>query len=111
MTGINKVILIGNLGADPEVKDIGNKQVANFNLATTKSYKNAKGERVEKTEWHRCVIWGKPAGVMKQYVKKGSKIYVEGENQTRSYEKDENTFYVTEVVCDEMNMLDGKKDQ
>lgn len=108
---VNKVILIGNLGADPEVKSTpSNVKVANFNVATTESWTDAKsGERQERTEWHRIVLWRKLAEIAGQYLKKGSKIYVEGKLQTRSWD-DQNgqKRYMTEVVADQMQMLDSR---
>lgn len=83
MAGVNKVILVGNLGADPEVKYLeGDNVVANVSLATTEAYKNRNGERVEQTEWHDLELWGGQAKVAEQYLKKGSQIYVEGRIKT-----------------------------
>tara|TARA_Y100000588_G_scaffold201921_1_gene215576 strand:- start:20 stop:463 length:444 start_codon:yes stop_codon:yes gene_type:complete len=111
--GVNKVILIGNLGADPEVKYTSSGvPVANFNLATSESWTDkTTGERQERTEWHRLVLWRKLAEIAGQYLKKGGKIYVEGKLQTRSWD-DQNgqKRYTTEVVVDEMQMLDGRSD-
>ena len=111
--GINKVILIGNLGADPEVKYTPDgTAVANFNLATTESWTNrTSGERQERTEWHNVVLWGKRAKPSGQYLKKGSRIYVEGKLQTRSWEDQSGQKrYMTEVVVDDMQMLDSRGD-
>ena len=108
---VNKVILIGNLGKDPEIRtlDNGNK-VANFSIATTESYNDkASGKRVDQTEWHNIVIWGKLADIVEKYMKKGSSGYFEGKLQTKSYEKDGVTRYRTDVVCSQMTMLGGKK--
>ena len=106
---INKAILIGNLGSDPELRSTpSGVQVANFSLATTESWTDKSGERQERTEWHRVVIWRRLAEVAGQYLKKGSKIYIEGKLQTRSRE-DQNgqKRYTTEVVANSMEMLDG----
>jgi single-strand DNA-binding protein len=110
---VNKVILIGNLGKDPEIRtlDNGNK-VANFSIATTESYNDkASGKRVDQTEWHNIVIWGKLADIVEKYMKKGSSGYFEGKLQTKSYEKDGVTRYRTDVVCSQMTMLGGKKQE
>lgn len=111
--GVNKVILIGNLGADPEVRYTpAGVAVANFNLATSESWTDRNtGERQERTEWHRIVMWRKLAEIAGQYLKKGSKIYTEGKLQTRSWE-DQNgqKRYTTEVVVDDMQMLDSRGD-
>ena len=87
MAGVNKVILVGNLGADPEIKEVNNTQAANVSLATSESWtdKNT-NQRQEKTEWHRLVFWDKLADIAAQYLKKGSQIYVEGKLQTRSWD-------------------------
>ena len=106
---INKVILIGNLGSDPELRVTpSGVEVANFSLATTESWTDKSGERQERAEWHRIVLWRRLAEVAGQYLKKGSKIYIEGKLQTRSWE-DQNgqKRYTTEVVANSMEMLDG----
>ena len=111
MAGVNKVILIGNLGADPEVKYLDSGvAVANFSLATTESYKNKEGERVSQTEWHNIVLWRGLAEVAEKYLKKGNSVYIEGKIRNRNWEdKDGNTRYTTEILADNMTML-GKKD-
>ena len=109
--GVNKVILIGNLGSDPEVKYTpAGVPVVNFNLATSESWSDrATGERQERTEWHRLVLWRKLAEIAGQYLKKGSKIYVEGKLQTRSWDdQGGQKRYTTEVVVNEMEMLDSR---
>ena len=113
MAGVNKVILIGNLGKDPEVRYLDNGvAVANFSLATTENYKNKAGERVSQTEWHNIVLWRGLAEVAEKYLKKGSSIYIEGKIKTRKWEdKDGNTRYNTEILADNMSMLGGKKPQ
>lgn len=109
MAGVNKVILVGNLGKDPEVRTLENgRKVANFSLATSESYKDRNGERVERTEWHNIVFWGPVADVIERYVKKGSKLYVEGKLRTRSYEQDGVKKYITEIDGQSMTMLDAK---
>jgi single-strand DNA-binding protein len=110
MAGVNKVILIGNLGKDPEITNIGNDvKKAAFSLATSESYKNKDGNKVEQTEWHNIVIWRGLADVAERYLHKGSKIYLEGKLKYRSYDdKDGNKKYITEIVGDTFTMLDGK---
>lgn len=91
MAGVNKVILVGNLGADPEVKYLeGDNVVANFSLATTEAYKNRNGERVEQTEWHDLEVWGPQAKIVEQYLKKGSQIFVEGKIRTEKWTDENN---------------------
>ncbi len=109
MSGVNKVILVGRLGRDPEVRHLENgATVANFSLATSETYKDrTTGERKEQTEWHNVVLWRGLAEVVEKYVKKGDMIYVEGKLRTRSWEKDGVTRYTTEVVGDNMTMLGG----
>ncbi|WP_457653469.1 single-stranded DNA-binding protein [Rhodocaloribacter sp.] len=109
--GINKVILIGNLGQDPELRYTGNgTAVCNMRLATSESYKDANGEWVEKTEWHTVVAWSRLAEICNEYLKKGSQVYFEGSLQTRSWEdRDGNTRYTTEVKAREMLIL-GSRD-
>ena len=110
MAGINKVILVGNLGKDPEVRHLDNGvAVANFSLATTENYKNKEGERVSQTEWHNIVLWRGLAEVAEKYLKKGANIYIEGKIRTRKCEdKDGVTRYSTEILGDNMTMLGGK---
>ncbi len=106
---VNKVILIGNVGNDPEVQYVQEDvPVAKFRLATSESYKNRNGERITNTEWHNIVIWRGLAKVVEQYVKKGSKLYIEGKLTHRQYEKDGQTRYFTEIVAREMTMLDSR---
>lgn len=108
--GINKVILVGNLGQDPELRYTGSgTAVCNMRLATNESYKDASGQLVEKTEWHSVVAWSRLAEICGEYLKKGSMVYFEGSLQTRSWDdKDGNTRYTTEVKAREMMMLDSK---
>jgi single-strand DNA-binding protein len=108
--GVNKVILIGNLGHPPEVRtgDSGNT-VTSISLATSESWKDkTSGEQKEKTEWHRVVFFNKLAEIAGQYLTKGSKVYIEGKLTTRKYEKDGQTRYTTEIIADQMQMLDGR---
>lgn len=111
MAGINKVILVGNLGRDPEVRTLeSGASVAQFTLATTESYKNKNGERVDNTEWHNIVLWRGLAEVAGKYLKKGSKVYLEGKITSRSWDDKETGHkkYITEIVADNMVMLDSK---
>lgn len=108
--GVNKVILIGNLGKEPEVRYFpSGDAIANATLATTESWKDrTSGEQKEHTEWHNLVFPGKLGEIAGKYLKKGSKIYVEGSLKTRSWEKDGVKRYTTEIRVSEMQMLDGK---
>ncbi len=109
--GLNKVMLIGNLGADPEVRyTAGGAAVANVRLATADTWRDKdSGETQERTEWHRVVFFGRLAEIVEQYVKKGSQIYIEGRLQTRKWQdKDGNEKYSTEIVASEMQMLGGR---
>jgi single-strand DNA-binding protein len=111
MAGINRVILIGNLGKDPDVITFDNGvKKASFPLATTESYKNKEGNRVDQTEWHNVVLWRGLAEVAEKYLHKGNQIYVEGKIRTRSYEQDGIKKYITEIFADNMTMLGGRKD-
>lgn len=107
---VNKVILIGTLGRDPEVRYMPNgSAVTNLNLATDEGYNDrATGQKVEKTEWHRVVAYARLAEIMGEYLKKGAKVYIEGKLQTREWEKDGIKRYTTEIVANEMTMLDGR---
>ena len=107
---INKVILVGRLGSDPEMKYTSDTTpVAHFTMATTKSWKDKNtGNKSEKTEWHRVVVWRRLAEIVGEYLKKGSLVYIEGEIQTRDWEdKDGNKRYTTEIVGKQMQMLGG----
>ena len=112
MAGVNKVILIGNLGKDPEVRYLDNGvAVANFSLATTESYKNKEGERVSQTEWHNIVLWRGLAEIAEKFLKKGSAVYIEGKIRSRKWEdKEGNTRYTTEILADNMTMLGKRED-
>jgi len=109
--GVNKVILVGNLGADPEVKYMPNgNAVANVTLATSESWKDKQsGENREKTEWHRVVFFRRLAEIAGEYLKKGSQVYIEGKLQTRKWQdKNGNDRYTTEIIANEMQMLGGR---
>lgn len=108
--GVNKVILVGNLGNDPEVRYMPNgNAVANVSLATSDNWKDkTTGEQQDRTEWHRVVFFNRLAEIVEKYVKKGSKLYVEGRLQTRSWEQDGVKRYSTEIVASEMQMLDSR---
>lgn len=110
MSGVNKVILVGRLGKDPEVRHLeSGAAVANFPIATSETYKDRNtGERKEVTEWHNIVLWRGLADVAEKFLKKGDMVYVEGKLRTRSWEKDGITRYTTEVVGDNMTMLSPK---
>ena len=109
---LNKVTLIGNLGNDPEMRALpSGSQVANLSIATTDSWRDkGSGEMQERTEWHRVVIFDRLAEIAGQYLKKGSRIYIEGSLRTRSWEQDGQKKYATEIVCRDMMMLDGRGD-
>ena len=107
--GLNKVLLIGHLGKDPELKYTPNgTAVCNFSIASSDSYKGDDGNWVDRTEWHNIVVWRKLAEICGQYLKKGSKIYMEGKLTTESYEKDGIKRYITNIVMSDMLMLDKK---
>jgi single-strand DNA-binding protein len=110
---VNKVILVGRLGKDPEVKYTqGGTPVAKFTLATNEVWKDQNGEKQERTEWHNIVAWTKLAEICGQYLNKGSRVYIEGRIQTRSWEdKEGNKRYTTEIRADNMVMLSGRPDE
>jgi single-strand DNA-binding protein len=109
MASVNKVILVGNLGRDPEVRYMPNAEaVCNFSIATTDSWKDKNGEKKEKTEWHNIVMYRVLADIAGKYLKKGSPVYIEGRLQTRKWEKDGVTRYSTEIIGDKMQMLGTK---
>jgi len=110
MSGVNKVILIGNVGKDPEVRYLeGGVAVAKFSLATTEVYKNKEGQKVETTEWHNIVMWRALAEIAEKWVRKGNKLYIEGKIRTRSYEQDGQKKWFTDIVADQMQMLGGPR--
>jgi len=106
---LNKVMLIGNLGADPETRFTQDGTcVCNLRVATTEKFKNRNGERQERTEWHRVVMWGKLGEIANQYLSKGSRVYIEGKIETRKWQnRDGNDQYTTEIRANEMKMLGG----
>ncbi len=110
---VNKVILVGNLGKDPELRYTpSGAAVATFPLATTERYKDRDGNRQEKTEWHNIVVWRQLAEICGKYLHKGKQVYIEGRIQTRSYDdRDGNKRYITEIVADQMQMLGSREDQ
>ena len=109
MASVNKVILVGNLGRDPEVRFMPNGEaVCNFSIATTENWKDKSGVKQEKTEWHNIVMYRKLAEIAGEYLKKGRPVYVEGRLQTRKWEKDGVVRYSTEIIADIMQMLGGK---
>jgi single-strand DNA-binding protein len=110
MSGVNRVILVGNLGRDPETRYTASSQaVCNFTLATSKRFKDRSGEQKESTEWHRIVVWGKQAEIAQQYLHKGSMIYLEGEIQSREYTKNGQKRTSYEIVAASFRMLDRKE--
>jgi len=109
---LNKVILVGRLGADPEVRYTQDQQmVVNMKIATDEQWKDKNGEKVQKTEWHRVVAFGKLAEICGNYMAKGRLVYIEGRLQTRSWEKDGAKQYTTEIVASAMKMLERKTEQ
>ncbi len=112
MKGLNKVTLIGNLGKDPEIQTLeGNIKVAKFSLATTENYKDSNGQNQSSTDWHNVVLWRGLADLTEKYLRKGSLVYVEGKLKTRNFDdKDGNKKYVTEIVAEQLLLLDKKTD-
>lgn len=110
---VNKVILVGNVGKDPEIRYLeGGTAVCSFPLATSESYRNRDGEKVTNTEWHNIVLWRGLAEIAERYVKKGAQLYIEGRIRTRSWDdKEGNKRYTTEVIADTMQMLGRKPDE
>ena len=108
--GVNKVILIGNLGADPETRYMpSGGAVTNIRIATSESWKDKQtGEQKDRTEWHRITFYGRLAEIAGEYLKKGSQVYVEGRLRTRTYEKEGQTHYSTEIIADNMQMLGSR---
>ena len=108
--GVNKVILVGNLGADPETRyTASGSAVSNLRLATSRQWRDKNtNEMQEQTEWHRVVCFGRMGEIAGEYLRKGSKVYIEGRLQTRTYEKEVQTHYSTEVVAEDMQMLDSR---
>lgn len=113
MSGVNKVIIVGRLGSDPEMKNIASGQtVTRLNVATSENWLGKDGTKQERTEWHRVSVWGKIAEVCAKHLTKGSQVYVEGRLQTRSYEDSQgNKKYITEIVANSVQFLDSLKDK
>ena len=111
--GVNKAVILGNVGDDPSIRYMPNgKAVANFTVATSESWKDQQGQKQERTEWHRCTAYDKLAEIIGEYVKKGSKLYLEGKLQTRKWQDQQGQDrYTTEIIVSEMQMLDGKPQQ
>ncbi len=106
MSGINKVILIGNLGKDPDLRNFDGGNVANFPLATTEVYRDRNGSKVDQTEWHNIAMWGKLAEIAGKILRKGAKVYIEGRIKNRSWEDREgNKRYITEIVAENFTLL------
>lgn len=112
MAGVNKVILVGNLGRDPETRYMpSGGAVTNASIATSRTWKDRDtGEKKERTEWHRLVFFNRLGEIAGEYLRRGSKVYVEGELRTRDWEKDGQKHYTTEIVVSEMQMLDSRGD-
>lgn len=107
---VNKVILIGRVGKQPEIKEVNQKKVASFSLATSEYYKDKNGERKEKTEWHSMSVWGPLAEVVEKYVSSGMRLYIEGKITNNNYEKDGVTHYGYKINVSVLNMLSSKKE-
>lgn len=110
MGSVNKVFLIGNLGADPESREFSGQTVCNMRIATTDTWTDKAGQKQEKTEWHRVSVWGKPAENCAKYLRKGRPVCVEGRIETREYEKDGQKRYSTEIKADRVTFLGGRSD-
>ena len=105
---MNKIILIGHVGKDPDISDVNSNKVARFSFATSKTYKNKQGEKKTDTTWHNVVVWGKQAEIVQKYIKKGQQLMIDGEQSNRSYEKDGQTRYISEVICNSFEFLGVK---
>ena len=111
MASLNKVMIIGNLGRDPEVRQAGDSPVANFSVAVTEKFRDRSGQQQERTEWVNVVCWRRLAEIARDYLRKGSPVYVEGKLQTRKWQdRDGKDRYTTEVVADNFQMLGGRRD-
>ena len=109
---MNKIILHGNVGKDPDTRKVNDKTVTKFSLATNKSYTNNSGEKITETQWHNIILWGKVAETASKYVKKGTSLIIEGEISYRSYEnKDGQTVYVTEIIGQHMHFTGNKPEE
>jgi single-strand DNA-binding protein len=107
---VNKIILLGNVGSDPEVKNVGESKVSNFTFATSESWKDKQGNKQTETQWHNIEAWGNLADICERYIKKGSKLYLEGMVKYKNYEKDGQKKYFTIVIANSIKML-GSKEQ
>ena len=107
---VNKVILVGRVGKDPEIKEVGLSKVSNFSIGTSERYKDKSGKLIENTEWHNITCWGKLAEIVENYFKKGMLVYIEGKLKTESYEKNGEKRSFTKVVADVVKMLESKKE-
>jgi single-strand DNA-binding protein len=111
MKGVNLAIILGNVGNDPEMRDTqSGDKVASFSVATSEQWKDKNGQKQEKTEWHKVTAFGHLAGIIGQYVRKGSKVYISGKIVTQKWDKNGVTQYSTGIIANEMQMLDGKQD-
>ncbi len=112
MAGVNKVIIVGNLGIDPEIKTLeSGAKLARLSIATSESYMNKEGHRIEQTEWHRVILWRGLADIAERYLSKGKQVYIEGKLRTRSWkDQDGNDRYATEIVADNMQLLGRPSD-
>lgn len=109
---MNRVILLGNTGRDPDVRDINDSKVAKFSFATNKVYKNKQGEKTTETQWHNIVMWGRLAETASKYIKKGISLIIEGEIAYRSYEnKEGQTVYITEIIASNLHFFGSKDDK
>lgn len=113
MSGVNKVILLGNLGRDPEIRNLeSGARVASFSLATNRTYKSQEGKKVDETEWHNVVLWGNLADLAEKFLAKGRQVYIEGRIRTRQWEdKEGQKRYTTEIVGENMTFVGGGRDQ
>lgn len=109
--GVNKVILVGHLGRDPEIQSYDGVKKASFSMATSESYKDKSGQKVTQTEWHNIVMWRGLAEVAEKYLHRGDMVYIEGKIKTRSYEENGAKRYFTDIVADGMNMLSAKREE
>lgn len=109
---LNKVLLIGNVGSDANIRTVGDRKVASFNLATTEKRKDKDGNIIQETEWHSIVIWGNLAEVVEKYVGKGSQLYIEGKIKTEKYtDKEGNDRYVVRIYATSLQLLGGKREE
>lgn len=108
MSGVNMLIIVGNLGGDPELKTVGQQQVCQFSVATNESWNDKNGNKQEHTEWTTVVVWGKLAEICGKYLKKGRQVFVSGRKRTRSWEKEGTKHYATELVADDVTFLGSK---